>query len=581
MTPAAHDSALDKPTDHRRLTEDRVLALELAERRLARGSLEAWLYRYLPAQFDRAPGDFHRSVYRDLESLVSCEEIDGEVRDAAAYAYPRGHGKTTTITLGFVAWIVHEWRSMPFFQDKPPFILIVSDSGDNARDRLLDLRNELEENEELRTDYGDLTPSADRAGRRAKWTEKDFTTRDGVRVKAVGANGKVRGLLRKGQRPTLIVFDDLENDEHVETAGQRNKLHKWLVRALIPTGIEGDVLTLGVGTVLHADSVLSRLLDPHREDTKGWLKRKYAAAYDDAGLPNAEGPHVLWPARWPLRLLQRRRAKIGSVAFAQEYLNLPIDDEAALFRMEWLLAAKNRGQGRGFLYDAPNRIPWDVVISTWDPVELAERSPDVDAYQIVVTAWDLAILEDVQKARERNTDFTVGITIGLTVDDKLEVRRVFRKRGMPPGEVRARVIGEQEIVGADAVAVENNAAQKLHEIELRGKVPVVGHTTDKRKHSVYEGVPGLAYLLELGRLTFCWSLPAERERIEIMIGELHGLGVEAHDDTVMALWIAVTVIRRWIRKRDQRRRRLIGPPPVSYQGVFPARREDDAEQEAA
>ena len=553
LTPAQRVAAIDE-----------LKLLDEQEKRAAGKSLEAFLYRYLPASFYHEPGEFHRGIYGDLQNLVDQIKIDGEVVDAAAYAYPRSHGKTTTITLGYLLWVLSEWRSMPHFQGEPPFILIVSDTRDQARDRSLDLRDELEANGLLLQDYGNKVP-----GRGKKWTESDWTTSDGCRVKAVGSGNPVRGLLRSGRRPTLIVCDDLENDEQVATKGRRLKLERWLVKALIPCGIEGRVLTIILGTILHADSLLSKLLA--EDKYPGWLKRRYAALYDENGHPSADGTIPLWPQGWTLEMLQRRRRKIGTVAFTQEYLNQAIDEATALFQWRWLQAAKRRGAGRPFLYGKPSVIPFHVSISTWDYVELATKAGSA-AYQVVVTAWDLAIVDTEEKARERDSDYTVGLTVCLDATDRLHVRRIYRKRGMTPAQVRNRIIAEQNLVGACYVVVENNAAQKAYELDLRERgLPIVGHHTDRKKHSVYEGVPAMALQFELGRIDFANDTEPERNRIDALIAELHGLGMEAHDDLVMALWIAIGVIRKWQRRRDAKRRKLLGPAPPGYVDTFPTR----------
>lgn len=560
--------------DRRQAIAD-ILELEAHERYLARTRYEAWVRHYLPEMFYAEPGAFHRAIFDELDAMLWRRPIEGELRDAAAYAYPRGHGKTTILLLGLAMRVIYEWRSMPHFENRPPFILIVSDSIGQARDRALDIRDQIEGNGALRARYGPQAPptgsrtEADDEvveGRTFKWTETDFTTRDGVRVMAVGSGSKVRGLLRSGRRPTLILCDDLENDKHVETREQRRKLRHWLTKALIPTGIEGRVLTLVLGTILHADSLLARLIS--REDFPGWLKRRYAAQVNDAGLPDPEGVHVLWPEEWPLERLQRRRRKIGSIAYAQEYLNQPIDDDTTLFRWEWLEAAFERGRGRGFWYTPPARITFDEAAATW---HLACGA----AYQVVVTAWDLGLVDDEKKAAEKDSDYTVGMSLGLTQDDRIEVRRIYRRRGMTPAEVRGRVLAEQEVVDATYVVVENNAAQRLYEIELRGigSLPIKGHTTDSKKHSVFEGVPGLALLLEVGRIDFCWATEAERERITTLMHELHGLGAEAHDDLVMALWMGVVFVRKFQRIRDNARARLLGAPPPGYEAPYPTRSE--------
>lgn len=583
--------AEETPEQRRQRLTAEILELEAMEARKASSRMEAFLYRFLGPKtvggrglFDTAPGAFHRGIYADFERALWKDPVDGqEGADALAYAYPRGHGKTTVCVLGLVLWALHEWRNMPHFGGKPPFILIVSDTIGQARDRLLDIRDELETNRDLRAHYGNKVP--DQRRRRGdtgddeddapsgtfKWTETDIQTLDGCRVLAVGTGSKkIRGLLRRGARPSLIVCDDLENDEHVGTKSQRQKLEKWFTKALIPTGLEGELLTVVVGTILHADSLLSRLLDPTQ--FVGWVKRRYAAAWNEAGLPDAEGPHVLWPGKWPLHLLHARRTKIGSVAFAQEYLNQAVDDLTALFKRAWLTAARQRGEGAGFLYGPSKVIPFSDAISTWDPAELTAAHGS-GAVQLVITAWDVALVADEKAAQERDTDYTVGLTVELTADDRIRVRRLYRRRGMTPGDMRARVVAENALLRPEYVIVENNTASMAHEIELRGiaDLPLRGHTTDKKKHSVYEGVPGLALLFELGRIDLCWANQRERAKIDVLIDELHGLGVEAHDDTVMALWMAVVNVRKWQRIRDAHRRRFVGPPPVGYLNPWPSR----------
>ncbi len=570
-------------TDEER-EQARTEALELEAAELAdirAGDVQAWLYRYLPHIFKKAPGKFHLQMYEELRCMVQQlpirqdENAEPELFDTVAHAWPRGFGKSSTLCTGFILYCIYEWRNLPHFQGQPPFVLLVSDSADQARDRCLDIRNEIEENLLLHQDYGDLAPTArDRLGLvdpetgmvrgRVKWTELDFTTRTGCRVRGSGSGGRLRGMLRRGRRPSLIVVDDLENDKHVETKGQRTKLRDWLTKALIPCGIEGEVITVVIGTIMHADSLLSRLLSP--EHFPGWLKRRFAACYAEDGTPSMPQPvgaavRALWPEGWSLERLLRRLRKISTVAFTQEYLNIAVDPESSPFAMRMLMRAVELGSGIPFLRRPAPRVPIDELTSTWDVNELRQRYGDA-AYQVQVTAWDLALVDDAKKAREKDSDYTVGLTALLDLNERVQVRRIYRKRGMSPGELKNRVEREQDVLQSDYVAVENNQAQRLVEIELRGRgLPIIGHTTDRKKHDVYEGVPGMVLLFETDRMMLCARTPPERERIATLVAELHGLGQEAHDDMAMALWIAISVIRRWQRRRDKLRRRRIGARP--------------------
>jgi phage terminase large subunit-like protein len=444
--------------------------------------------------------------------------------------------------------VIHEWREMPHFRGRPPFIVVVSDTASLAEAIVSDLRAELESNEDLRRDYGSLVPAAGRSkGKSQKpWGTKLFETSDGVLVRALGAGGQIRGVNRRNRRPTLILVDEV----------------------LIPLGIEGHLLTCLIGTILHQDSLLANLLD--RETSPEWWSRRYAARWrmvDGANVPSIDGDHILMPDYWSADALAARRRKIGSLAFQREYLNQPIDDATAMFQWGWLQGAKARGRGRGFAYEALRSITLDLALSSWDALDLAAEAGEAE-YQIAITAWDLAIVDTEAAAERADSDYTVGVTVGLTLDDRIEVRRIWRGRGLTPSAIRARIIDEAEAIRPGYVIVENNAAQRAFEVDLREPlarlgIPLKGHTTTRRKSSLYEGVPSMSALFEGALLSFAWSTPAEEKRVDRMIAELHGLGREAHDDCVMALWMAVAALRRWMRSRDAERRRQIGTRPAA------------------
>ena len=96
------------------------------------------------------------------------------------------------------------------------YIIILSDSSEQAEGFLTDIKNELEENAALREDFGELVGGV--------WKSSVALLANGTKIEAIGSGKKIRGRRHKQWRPDLIVCDDLENDENVATKEQRTKL---------------------------------------------------------------------------------------------------------------------------------------------------------------------------------------------------------------------------------------------------------------------------------------------------------------------------------------------------------------------
>lgn len=268
-----------------------------------------WAMRHLPAHFTSDAADFHWEI---SEAVVEHKRV--------AVAAPRAHAKSTALAF---AWPL--FRAAVF---REPFTLITSDTGPQAAQRVTDVHAELLDNAGLVSRYPHLMlpDRKDYARQRVKSTTREFVTVGGIRFTGAGAGQSLRGIKERHQRPTLIIVDDLENDENVLTAAQRSKLWDWFTKGLLNLpGPEGARFVV-IGTILHKQSLLSRLLSP--SESKSWKQLRYRAL-----TPAGE---ALWPSAWPPERLEQQRALIGSRAFATEFLNDPADDDNALWRSTWL-----------------------------------------------------------------------------------------------------------------------------------------------------------------------------------------------------------------------------------------------------
>ena len=257
-----------------------------------------------------------------------------------AIAAPRGEAKSTLVSQLFTLYCL--------VTQKKRYALIVMDSIDQAYPMLEAIKVELEFNQRLRIDFPEMS------GQGRVWQAATIITKANQKVQVAGSGKKLRGLRHGAYRPDLVVLDDIENDEQVRSPEQRDKLHDWLKKTVLPLGAAGDKLdVVYIGTILHYDSVLNRTLS-----SKAWKTAKFKALirqpddmslwdkWEDFYLNEGEavadafytqnqaamdkGAVVSWAAR-PILTLMKIRARDGHATFDSEYQNDPLSSDDAMF----------------------------------------------------------------------------------------------------------------------------------------------------------------------------------------------------------------------------------------------------------
>ena len=347
--------------DERQKLEKRFAAGELVtgekglRKELAAFDLAYFGRAYLPHYFTRKSPAFHE----ELDELWSSGVMKGKnpFRDAKeiarldgsqqAIAAPRGHAKTTNFTFkDTLHAVLYQYKHYP---------ILLSDSSEQAEGFLDDIKTELEDNPHILEDFGIL--KGDKV-----WRSSVILTKTGIKLEAIGSGKKIRGRRHRNWRPDLLVLDDIENDENVNTPEQRKKLKSWFDKAVSKAG---DTYTdiMYIGTILHYDSLLSRVLVNPTYRTKKYRavlsfatntalweewERIYTNLFDEDHEANAwtffqanekemlEGTQVLWEEKNPYYKLMQKRLSEGEASFNSELQNDPIDPENADFSEEWL-----------------------------------------------------------------------------------------------------------------------------------------------------------------------------------------------------------------------------------------------------
>lgn len=303
-----------------------------------------WGQHYLPHYFKYKPSMMHLWLGAAIDKYF---DKRGKKIDVVG---PRGGAKSTTGTLATPLKRTCE--------GKEDYILITSDTTRQAVDHLSAIKEELESNEKIEQDY----PEAFGVG--PIWQANKIVTRNGVTIRAAGTLSRIRGVRKKQARPSLVIMDDPENDEHITSTTMRDRTKTWFERTLMHMG-NRQTNYLALGTAIHRECTVLRLQRTpgwitYREDgrpqpfraIRDWPTRmdlwdKWEQIYynvdDPEHLKKArayfkqfkkamnEGVSLLWPDYEPLYMLMKLRAEIGHQAFEGEKQGNPINPETT----EW------------------------------------------------------------------------------------------------------------------------------------------------------------------------------------------------------------------------------------------------------
>jgi predicted phage terminase large subunit-like protein len=312
-------------------------------------NLELFCKYYFPDVFSSAFCEFHLDVFKTLEDAILNRHNEKQYYCRAA---PRGHGKSQVISMALPLWVIcYNYRKN---------IVIVSDTGEQAEQFILDIKNNLEDNELLLRDFGNLII------RKQIWRQREIVTDSNIHLVGKSAGQSLRGIKYNSIRPDLVIIDDLENDENVETDGQRLKLYNWFMKVLLKCGGNNPIFCY-IGTILNYDALLYKVLNSVQFSI--WNRKSYKAVYKFSESPHWQhweaimsdltlgntakdksfdfyvkhkkamlsGIETLWPEKeedYYYNLMCERF--VDEESFNSELQNDPMTDNMRTFKVEWL-----------------------------------------------------------------------------------------------------------------------------------------------------------------------------------------------------------------------------------------------------
>ena len=208
--------------------------------------------KYLRHHFPLPSSQLHDDLKQRLEEIISSR---GALENWRA---PRGNAKSTILSLAYPLYCIC------FGLER--FIVLVSDTHNQSKQFLADIKLELDNNEGLRADF----PLQTRRG--SQWSDVQIITGNNIMVKCLGMRGKIRGAKFGNWRPTLIIIDDPENDESAVSPRQRERALTWLEKSAMKCGVPDYTNIIMVGTVLNGECLVEKMAGK-----PGWRTRTYAS----------------------------------------------------------------------------------------------------------------------------------------------------------------------------------------------------------------------------------------------------------------------------------------------------------------
>ena len=370
-----------------------------------------WGRYNFPIHFRMVSPDFHY----DMAEAV-------EANQNLAVVAPRGSAKSTVITF------LKCMHSICF--KKKHFIVIVQNTYAKAAGTLETIKEEVRVNERFKYDFP-LVLKKDAEGDSVfRYPGPGWECR--VLCKGADQIGSIRGEKFGAFRPDLIILDDLEDDKSVKNPELRKELERLFFDVLKYAGDGKETQTICVGTILHDDCLISKLVDPDRY--KQFKKMRFKARLDDGS--------SLWPEKWSvedLKVLEEQDPE----SFAKEMQGDPSSGIYEDFRKD------------DFRY-------WSAVGS--DALLRDEGGAVVRRFSMNVLKPAIAV--DLAWDEKRASDSSVLMPGYLTPDNDILVDDYISKKGMRPDEVEealfSRVARMEKLTGENVpIGMEKAKLEKV------------------------------------------------------------------------------------------------------------------------
>ncbi len=358
-----------------------------------------------------------------------------------------------------------------------------------------------------------------RTNPRVRLNKSDVILNNGSRIRSVGYGKAIRG-----RHPKYVVLDDVLNDNDMFSETERNKnisyFQSAIVNMVMPATqhdgwFEGGQAIV-VGTPYHMADLYAWL-----EENEIYRFMRYPGIVKDE-----EGnERALFPWRWNIKQLRRKKKEIGPVAFGREILCLPITDDISIF---------------------PSYL--------FPPLRDMQLCMRPTKEQIKERGWEIYFGVDIARSANVGADFFVIFCLAKDRQGMRYIVDIHRSKGLGFRKQLETLTLLADRYNPALVFIESNAMQQIYTDEMRRMtdIPVREFVTlATNKYPLDRGVPGLRIVLENEKLTIpkgdeysrrmstIWE--TEASQFGYVDGKLQGIGV--HDDTVMAWWFAEEAIK--------------------------------------
>lgn len=252
------------------------------------------------------------NFHRDL-----CRFIEEEKRMKKLCLLPRGHLKSTLITIGY--------STQQIIKNPNIRILILNATWQVAVDFLTEIKRNLTQSENLLRLYGDVTQN------NTEWSQDRITlarTDTNIKGPTVWATGIDSNLT--GTHPDIIIMDDVVSRENTQTIEQIDKV-KLRYRDALDLLEPGGQLII-IGTRWTYNDFYSWIIEKQSENKNflTMIKRSYIG-----DLKQGNDFAALWPEKFTREELLERLQEKGPYEFHAQYNNDPVSEENADFKREW------------------------------------------------------------------------------------------------------------------------------------------------------------------------------------------------------------------------------------------------------